>query len=194
MEQNGGRQPWISTTVEGEGCDLFWPCIDHPQGKPKLIDLHISVPSPLVVAGNGVALGMEEKDGWPHLRLARKKSSTYGVALNIGPYEMLSGDYDSRYGNKIPLRMWYLKGHDKQANGLFAEFAPMLDFFEAASAPTLSATRKWAWLNAAPGHGTPDHQRLRQRLHQVAAGLRLAAAPRAVARMVRQPDDQRRLG
>jgi aminopeptidase N len=123
-------QPWISTTVEGEGCDMFWPCIDHPMGKPKLIDLHISVPSPLVVAGNGVALGMEEKDGWRTYNWRAKNPSTYGVALNIGPYEMLSADYASKYGNTIPLRMWYLKGHDKQAQGLFNEFAPMLDFFE----------------------------------------------------------------
>ncbi len=128
-------QPWISTTVEGEGCDLFWPCIDHPQGKPKLIDLHISVPAPLVVAGNGVALGMEETDGWRTYNWRAKNPSTYGVALNIGPYEMLSGEYDSRYGNKIPLRMWYLKGHDQKAQGLFAEFAPMLTFFEGRIGP-----------------------------------------------------------
>lgn len=123
-------QPWITTTVEGEGCDLFWPCIDHPTGKPQLIDLHISVPSPLVVAGNGVALGMDEKDGWRTYHWRAKNPSTYGVALNIGPYEVLSADYASRYGNTIPLRMWYLKGHDKQAQGLFSEFAPMLAFFE----------------------------------------------------------------
>src|SRR5690606_38493849 len=22
-------EPWIATAVQGEGCDLFWPCIDH---------------------------------------------------------------------------------------------------------------------------------------------------------------------
>jgi aminopeptidase N len=123
-------QPWIATTVEGEGCDLFWPCIDHPMGKAKLIDLHISVPAPLVVAGNGVALGMDERDGWRTYHWRAKNPSTYGVALNIGPYELLSADYASRYGNTIPLRLWYLKGHERQAKGLFSEFAPMLDFFE----------------------------------------------------------------
>ncbi|MFC7652355.1 hypothetical protein ACFQT4_09045 [Pseudoduganella danionis] len=138
-------QPWISTTVEGEGCDLFWPCIDHPQGKPERIDLHISVPAPLVVAGNGVAMGMDEADGWRTYHWRARHPSTYGVALNIGPYEMLSGEYASRYGNRIPLRMWYLKGHEEKAKGLFAEFAPMLDFLKAPSARIRSATRKWAW-------------------------------------------------
>lgn len=128
--QTADGQPWVTTTVEGEGCDLFWPCIDHPTGKPQLIDLHITVPAPLVVAGNGVATGMEEKDGWRTYHWRAKHPSTYGVALNIGPYEMLSADYASKYGNTIALRMWYLKGHDKQAQGLFSEFKPMLDFFE----------------------------------------------------------------
>jgi aminopeptidase N len=128
-------QPWISTTVEGEGCDLFWPCIDHPMGKPKLIDLHVTVPAPLVVAGNGVATGMTEKDGWRTYDWRAKNPSTYGVALNIGPYELLSGDYVSRYGNTIPLRFWYLKGNDKPARELFKEFTPMLDFFESRIGP-----------------------------------------------------------
>ena len=123
-------QPWVATTVEGEGCDLFWPCVDHPQGKPKLIDLHITVPAPLVAAGNGVSFGMDEKDGWRTWHWRAKNPSTYGIALNIGPYEMLSGEYDSQYGNKIPLRFWYVKGHDKKASGLFEEFKPMLKFFE----------------------------------------------------------------
>jgi aminopeptidase N len=128
-------QPWISTTVEGEGCDLFWPCIDHPQGKPKMMDMHITVPAPLVAAGNGVSMGMDEKDGWRTWHWRAKNPSTYGIALNIGPYEMLSGEYDSQYGNKVPLRFWYLKGHDKQAKGLFAEFKPMLKFFESRIGP-----------------------------------------------------------
>jgi len=128
-------QPWVSTTVEGEGCDLFWPCVDHPQGKPKLMDTHITVPAPLVAAGNGVSMGMDEKDGWRTWHWRAKNPSTYGIALNIGPYEMLSGEYDSQYGNKIPLRFWYLKGHDKKANGLFTEFKPMLKFFESRVGP-----------------------------------------------------------
>ncbi|MTW11095.1 M1 family peptidase [Pseudoduganella eburnea] len=128
-------QPWVSTTVEGEGCDLFWPCIDHPQGKPKMMDMHITVPAPLVAAGNGMSMGMDEKDGWRTWHWRAKNPSTYGIALNIGPYEMLSGEYDSQYGNKIPLRFWYLKGHDKQAKGLFTEFKPMLKFFESRIGP-----------------------------------------------------------
>jgi aminopeptidase N len=57
-------EPWIATAVQGEGCDLFWPCIDYPTGEPKLVDLHITVPAPLVAPANGVFLGMTETNGW----------------------------------------------------------------------------------------------------------------------------------
>ena len=27
-------EPWIASAIQGSGCDLFWPCIDHPLGEP----------------------------------------------------------------------------------------------------------------------------------------------------------------
>ena len=48
--------------------------------------------------------------------------------------------------------------------------------------------------DAAPGHGAPDDQRLRQRVQAGRVRLRLAAAARVRARVVRQPADQRELG
>ncbi len=128
-------QPWVATAVQGEGCDLFWPCIDHPMGKPKLVDQHITVPSPLVAAGNGIAMGMDEADGWRTWHWRTKHPSTYGIALNIGPYKELSGTYASRYGNTIPLHLWYLPRNEQQAKELFEEFVPMLDFFESTIGP-----------------------------------------------------------
>ncbi len=128
-------EPWIATAVEGEGCDLLWPCIDHPQGEPLRVDQHITVTAPLVAAGNGVAMGMDEKDGWRTYHWSARNPDTYAIALNIGPYELLQADYHSRFGNTIPLRFWYLKGNRAKARGLFAEFAPMLDFFEETVGP-----------------------------------------------------------
>lgn len=128
-------EPWVATAVQGEGCDLLWPCIDHPQGEPREVLQHISVTSPLVAAGNGIAEGMDEKDGWRTYHWRVKQPNTYAIALNIGPYELLQGEYTSRYGNTIPLRFWHLKGNKAKAEGLFAEFAPMLDFFEEVIGP-----------------------------------------------------------
>ncbi|GGD41303.1 M1 family metallopeptidase [Pseudoxanthomonas indica] len=123
-------EPWIASAVQGEGCDLFWPCIDHPQGEPLLVDQHITVPAPLVAAGNGVAMGMQEKDGWRTWHWRTRDPNTYAIALNIGPYEEMKGEYHSRFGNTIPLRFWHLRGREQQARELFAEFPQVLDFFE----------------------------------------------------------------
>jgi aminopeptidase N len=128
-------QPWVASAVEGEGCDLFWPCIDQTMGKPKQVDEHITVPAPLVAAGNGVAMGVTDADGWRTWHWRAKNPSTYGVSLNIGPYKLLEGSYASRFGNTIPLRMWYLPQSEKGARELFAEFPQMLDFFEGTIGP-----------------------------------------------------------
>jgi aminopeptidase N len=124
---------------------LLWPCIDHPTGKPKIVDEHITVPAPLVAAGNGVAMGMTEAEGWRTWHWRARSPSTYGIAINVGPYRRLDGAYASRYGNTIPLHLWYLPGSDlpgsdlpgseRQAKELFAEFPQMLDFFESTIGP-----------------------------------------------------------
>jgi aminopeptidase N len=128
-------QPWVASAVQGEGCDLFWPCIDHPMGKAKLIDQHITVPAPLVAAGAGIALGMDEADGWRTWHWRAKNPSTYGISVNVGPYKLLSDEYRSRFGNTIPLRFWHLPHSESQARELMKEFALMLDFFESTLGP-----------------------------------------------------------
>ena len=123
-------EPWIATAVQGDGCDIFWPCIDYPTGEPKLVDLHITVPAPLVAPANGVFKGMTEKDGWRTYDWRAKNPNTYAIALDVGPYEELTATYKSRFGDSFPMSFWYLKGSADKAKGLFAEFAPMLDFYE----------------------------------------------------------------
>ncbi|WP_419255063.1 M1 family metallopeptidase [Caulobacter sp. ErkDOM-YI] len=128
-------QPWIATAVQGDGCDLFWPCIDQPMGEPKLVDLHIVVPAPLVAPANGVFVSMEEQDGWRTYSWRAKNPNTYAIALNIGPYVELGDTYKSRYGDSFPTRFWHVKGHETEAKALLAEFAPMLDFYESMIGP-----------------------------------------------------------
>jgi aminopeptidase N len=128
-------QPWVASAVQGEGCDLFWPCIDHPMGKAKLVVQHISVPSPLVAAGAGVAIGMDEADGWRTYHWRAKNPSTYGISINVAPYKLLSEDYHSRYGNTIALRFWHLPQSEAKARALLKEFSLILDFFESTIGP-----------------------------------------------------------
>jgi aminopeptidase N len=123
-------QPWIASAVEGEGCDLFWPCIDHPQGEPDLVDTYVTVPKTLAAPGNGVLIGITEEGDRHTYHWRAKHPDTYAIAINVGPFDVLKADYVSRYGNTIPLEFWYLRGQETQAKELFAGFPRMLDFFE----------------------------------------------------------------
>jgi aminopeptidase N len=127
---------WFATTAEGYGCDLFWPCMDFPEGEPTVVTLHIIVPKGLKAPSNGKLIGVDTlPDGRTRWNWRAKRTNTYAIALNVGPYEEISGSYKSRFGNTIPMYYWYLPGEKAQAEKLFAEFAPTLDFFEALVGP-----------------------------------------------------------
>jgi aminopeptidase N len=129
-------KPWIATAVQGEGCDLFWPCFDNPMVEVGTVDLHITVPDDLVAPSNGVFMGRTpQPNGRTTYNWRAKHPNGYAIALNIAPYKVIEADYRSRYGNIIPLRYWYLPGEEEQAKALFAQFAPTLDFFEAMIGP-----------------------------------------------------------
>jgi len=123
-------QPWVASAVQGEGCDLFWPCIDQPQGEPDLIDTYITVPKTLAAPGNGVLVGITDTGDRHTYHWRAKHPDTYAISINVGPFKLLKGDYASRYGNTIPMELWYLPEHAAGAKQLFGEFPRMLDFFE----------------------------------------------------------------
>ena len=135
--QTPDGQPWIATAVQGEGCDLFWPCIDHPKGEPAQADLHITVPSTLSAPSNGRFVSkIENGDGTTTWNWTAAHPDTYAIALNIGPYVEMATDYSSRFGNVVPLRFWRLAtDKPERAEALFAEFPKMLDFYEATVGP-----------------------------------------------------------
>jgi len=130
-------EPWIATAVQGEGCDIFWPCIDSPHGEPGRVELHITVPSHLSAPSNGRFLGkVDHGDGWTTWNWSAKSPNTYAIALNVGPYEEVSGQYQSRFGNTIQMQYWHLKSDaPEKVQTLFSEFPKMLDFFEATVGP-----------------------------------------------------------
>ncbi len=129
-------RPWIASTTEGYGCDLLWPCLDFPTGEPEVATLHITAPAGLQAPSNGRLLGVDTlPDGRTVWNWQARHPNTYAIAINIGPYEVIEGAYQSRFGNTIPLRYWHLPGEGEKARALFDEFAPTLDFFERVIGP-----------------------------------------------------------
>ncbi|MEQ8178303.1 MAG: M1 family metallopeptidase [Amphiplicatus sp.] len=127
-------KPWIATAFQGEGCDVWFPCKDHPLGEPrKGAEFFYTVPAGLTAAGNGVLQGVEDlPDGRRKFHWKTELSTNiYGIALNVGPYVLIEDEYQSVNGTVIPLKFWALEEREKEARNLFdKEFAQTVAFFE----------------------------------------------------------------
>lgn len=126
-------KPWIATAMQGEGCDIWWPCKDHPAGEPESMDMYFTVPAGLTATANGVLQDVSDTaDGRRtfHWR-TEVPTNTYGVALNVAPYVLIEGQYSSSNGTEIPLMFWAIEDRETEARDLFErEFAPTIEFFE----------------------------------------------------------------
>lgn len=124
-------QPWITTTCQGEGGDLWWPCKDHPSDKPDSFELAIRVPKGLVCASNGVLVKTEDTASHStfHWRVVNPISN-YNIALNIGPFEVSRDTYRSIGGEELPIEFYHLPRSGEQARALLPEVKDHLAFFE----------------------------------------------------------------
>ncbi|MDP5069276.1 MAG: M1 family metallopeptidase, partial [Congregibacter sp.] len=131
-EVNG--TPWFATAVQGDGCDLWWPCKDNFADKPDNgVDLAISAPKGVKIASVGLLTGMDEgSDGFDtwHWR-SRHPYSGYAVAINGGPYELIEEEYAGINGTSYPIQFWALKDNAEKARALVSsDVIPDLAFFE----------------------------------------------------------------
>lgn len=129
--------PWIATSCQGEGADLWWPCKDQPSDEPETMDLHFSVPEPLVVASNGRASGVAPAGpGWrTYSWHVSTPINNYSVALCAAPYELLTGEYTSTGGERMQIAFYVLPEDRERGAKLFPEIARDLAFFESVCGP-----------------------------------------------------------
>lgn len=125
-------RPWIATSCQGEGADLWWPCKDHPSDKPQGIMLAITVPEGLFCASNGVLVSdLPAEAGWRTQTWRMDLPfSNYVIALNIAPYEVVRAEYDSVAGEKVPVAFWCLPESRAKAEKILPEFLQHLRFYE----------------------------------------------------------------
>ena len=124
-------QPWIATSCQGEGADLWWPCKDHPSDKPDSMDLIFTVPEGLVVATNGRRIDSSTADG---KTTSRWRVSTpianYTVAFNAAPYVEITGSLESVAGDTFPVVFWVLPENEEKGRAFMDEILEHLRFFE----------------------------------------------------------------
>ena len=124
--------PWIATSCQINGADLWWPCKDHVSDEPDSMSIQIRVPSTLVAASNGKQLGIEDhKDGSTsyHWKVSTP-INIYNVALNIAPYELIEGSNTSPDGFEYPVYFWVLPEDLDKGKKLFPQIIEHLQFYE----------------------------------------------------------------
>jgi aminopeptidase N len=129
--------PWIATSNQMIGADVWWPVKDHVSDKPDSMRISVSAPADLVVASNGRLRQMTD-DGngrrtWHWF--VSTPISTYNVALNIAPYQTIDTTIVSVVGDSIPVIFYVLPEDVAKGKRLFAEIVEHLRWFEEVLGP-----------------------------------------------------------
>ena len=103
--------PWVAINCQAEGGKLYFPCKDHPSDEPNEgVDLNITVPANLVVAGPGLLQKViTKKDKKTYYWKTNYTISNYCILFNIGKYKVVSDTYTTINNNKVPVDFYVLE-------------------------------------------------------------------------------------
>ena len=109
--------PWVAITAAGTGGKLYFPCKDHPSDEPNEgVDLNITVPKDLVVAGPGLLQKItRQKNTATYYWKTNYTINNYSILFNVGDYEVVTKTYTTINGNKVPMQFYVLKEHASKA-------------------------------------------------------------------------------
>ena len=124
--------PWIATSCQLNGSDVWWPSKDHVSDEPDSMNIHIRVPSNLIAASNGKFIQVKTHgDGTSTFHwFVSNPINTYNVALNIAPYKTIEGVMDCVDGTTYPVTFWVLPEDYEKGEKLFPEILDHLKFYE----------------------------------------------------------------
>ncbi|MES2416759.1 MAG: M1 family metallopeptidase [Bacteroidota bacterium] len=108
-DKNGN--PWVVINCQLEGAKVYFPCKDHPSDEPNEgVDLLITIPNDLSVAGPGLLQNVKKKGDkatW-HWK-TNYTISNYCVVFNIGKYKVVKKPYTTIEGNIVPIEFYVLE-------------------------------------------------------------------------------------
>jgi len=101
---------WVSINIQKEGGRMYFPCKDHPSDEPNEgVDMHITVPKGLVVAGPGLLQKTSYKNNKATYHWKTNYTiSNYCVVFNIGKYKVAKDSYTTINGNVVPIEFYVL--------------------------------------------------------------------------------------
>ncbi|HHP7236946.1 M1 family metallopeptidase [Longibacter sp.] len=124
-------QPWIATSCQTIGADMWWPVKDHPSDEPDSMAIDITLPRPLVAASNGRLRGVTETDSSRTYRwFVSTPINPYTVALHAAPYVRVDTTYRSTAGGEMPVSFYALPGDEARARSALPHFLEHVRFLE----------------------------------------------------------------
>ncbi len=122
---------WISTSCQGLGSSVWWPCKDHMYDEPDSMQISITVPKNLSDVSNGKLRSvMDHNDGTKTFNwVVKNPINNYGVNMNIGDYESWKEVYKGEKGD-LDLSYYALKQDLEKAKEQFKQVPMMLKAFE----------------------------------------------------------------
>ncbi|MES2332076.1 MAG: M1 family metallopeptidase [Bacteroidota bacterium] len=104
--------PWVVINCQLQGAKIYFPCKDHPSDEPNEgVDLFITVPKELVVAGPGLLQDVRNvgsKQATYHWK-TNYTISNYCVVFNIAKYKVVERKYTTINGNTVPMQFYVLE-------------------------------------------------------------------------------------
>ncbi len=102
---------WVAINIQGEGGEMYFPCKDHPSDEPNEgVDMKITVPSNLVVAGPGLLINVTtKKNKSTYYWKTNYTISNYCIVFNIGKYKVAKDVYTTIEGTKVPIEYYVLE-------------------------------------------------------------------------------------
>ncbi len=124
--------PWIATSCQGEGSDIWWPSKDHVSDEPDSMHIRVRVPDPLFCATNGRFISAESHadNTTTYHWYVSTTINIYNVALNIAPYKTVEQDYESVTGEMIPVTFWVLPEDYEKGREFMPQIIDHLRFYE----------------------------------------------------------------
>lgn len=125
--------PFISTSCQGLGASVWWPCKDHQSDEPdKGAKISITTPDTLMDVSNGLLTQvidhpLDHKKTW--VWEVKNPINNYSISMNIAKYVSFSDTLNGE-GGILPLNFYVLPNHLKEAQIQFQQAKTMLNCFE----------------------------------------------------------------
>lgn len=113
---------WVALNIQAEGGKMYFPCKDHPSDEPNEgVDMKITVPAGLVVAGPGLLQQVSTKNNKTTYYWKTKYTiSNYCVVFNIGKYKTVKDIYTTIDGHAVPVEYYVLEADTMHAKKVIA--------------------------------------------------------------------------